>query len=147
MQRTAVEFSGLPHRAQRLGEWAGVTYVDDSKATNVAAAIASLQRVDGDVVVLLGGSGKGEDYALLAQCIKEVGAQAICFGAEASRLAKATGATQVADLATATQTAKHHLPQGGTVLLAPACASFDAYTSYIERGKHFAALASGQEQP
>ncbi len=146
MRRVALEFSGLPHRAQRVGEWLGVTYVDDSKATNVAAAIASLQRVDGDVVVLLGGAGKGEDYALLAQCIEEMGAQAICFGAEASRLAEATGAPQVVDLATATESARRRLPEGGTVLLAPACASFDAYSSYVERGKHFAALASGQAQ-
>ena len=146
MQQVALEFSGLPHRAQFIGEWAGVTYVDDSKATNVAAAIASLQRVDGEVIVLLGGAGKGEDYRLLAQCINDKGVQAICFGAEGGRLAEATGAPRVDDLATATKSARERLPNGGTILLAPACASFDAYASFAERGEHFAALASGQVQ-
>ena len=141
MQRAASSFAGLPHRAQRVGEFGGHTYVDDSKATNVAAAIASLARVEGRVVVLLGGAGKGEDYSELAQCIDQRGAGAVCFGAEAQALAAATGAPQVDDLAAAVRLARRQLTAGGTILLAPACASFDAYNSFVARGEHFAALA------
>ena len=127
-----------------MGEFGGHTYVDDSKATNVAAAIASLDRVEGKVVVLLGGAGKGEDYSKLAQCIDQRGAGAVCFGAEAEALAAATGAPQVDDLAAAVRLARRRLTGGGTILLAPACASFDAYNSYVARGEHFAALARNE---
>jgi len=144
MQQATAVFAGLPHRAQKVCEGQGLTYVNDSKATNVAAAIASLERVDGDVVVLLGGAGKGEDYSLLAQCIEQRGVQAICFGDEGDRLAAATGAPRVDDLTTALNQATHQLPSGGTILLAPACASFDAYSSFVARGDHFASLARGQ---
>jgi len=144
MEQVAATFEGLPHRAQLVGSWGGIAYIDDSKATNVAAAMASLERVDGEVVILLGGAGKGEDYSGLAQRIAQRGAQPVCFGAEAERLAAATGGPVVKDLASATELAKGRLGGGGTILLAPACASFDAYGSYIERGRHFAQLAEGQ---
>jgi UDP-N-acetylmuramoylalanine--D-glutamate ligase len=141
LREVAATFMGLPHRAQDLGEFQGLTFVNDSKATNVAAAIASVERVQGALVVLLGGSGKGEDYHQLADCLLRRGATAICFGEEGPALAAATGAAQVSDLAQAVAQARLSLVSGGTVLLAPACASFDAYASYAARGEHFAHLA------
>jgi UDP-N-acetylmuramoylalanine--D-glutamate ligase len=140
-QRIAQTFEGLPHRGEVVAERRGLRFVDDSKATNVAAAIASLDRVDGALVVLLGGADKGEDYDLLAAAIARRGASAVCFGAQGERLATATGGERVADLAAAVEVARRRLASGGTILLAPSCASFDAYASFAARGRHFAELA------
>jgi UDP-N-acetylmuramoylalanine--D-glutamate ligase len=132
----------LPHRAELVAERDGIRYVNDSKATNVHAAIASLRGMDGTVVLLLGGSGKGEDYARLRDVMGRV-RLAICYGAEGPALAKALrGATAIEErdgLVAALERAREFAEAGDTVLLSPACASFDEFKNFERRGEAFVA--------
>jgi len=137
-------FPGLPHRTQPVAAAGGITYVDDSKATNVHAALASLAGLPGPLVLLLGGSGKGEDYRPLRTAVGGVRA-AVCYGAEGPALAEAlSGACPVhraPHLVDAFATARALAQPGDTVLLSPACASFDEFRSFEHRGDVFTALA------
>lgn len=138
-------FAGLPHRTQPVATRNGVVYVDDSKATNVHAALASLSGwTGGPLVLLLGGSGKGEDYRALRDAMGPV-RLAVCYGAEGPALADAlTGACDVhlaPRLADAFTRAQAVAESGDTVLLSPACASFDEFRSFEHRGDVFTALA------
>ena len=137
-------FRGLPHRQQEVARGEGLVFVDDSKATNVHAVCGGLAGYAGDVVLILGGSGKGEDYAPLREAIGPVRA-AVLIGAEADRIAAALAGTvplvRAADLDGAVAAAAGLVPGGGTVLLSPACASFDMFRDYHHRGEEFQAAA------
>ena len=141
-------FAGVPHRLERIAERGGVTWVNDSKATNVAAATAALRSFDGGVRAILGGSLKGGSFAELAGPVSERCTGCYLIGEAALRLeADLAPAWQAGvehrlagDLATAVAAAAADVRPGETVLLAPACASFDAYRDYEERGEHFRAL-------
>ena len=143
MREVLVEFSGLPHRMQRVARHRGVDYVNDSKATNVAAAIASLRSVDTPVVLIAGGQGKGGDFPALAAAIGRQLAGAVLIGQDAAAIAGALDATTprrfAADMDSAVAQAAALAEPGMTVLLAPACASFDQYPNYMARGEAFAA--------
>ncbi len=139
-------FRGLPHRVEPVAERSGVRYVDDSKATNVHATQTAIDGLEGPLVLLLGGHGKGEDYRPLRDVMDKVRA-VICYGEEgaafhaaledAVRLERATG------LRDAFTRAQELAQPGDTVLLSPACASFDEFSSFNERGEVFAELARG----
>lgn len=138
-------FPGVPHRLERLGEIGGVTYVNDSKATNVAAAAAALRSFDGGVHVLMGGSLKGGDFSELAAPVAERCAAVYVTGPAAEPISRALADAGVplhrcADVAEAFARASGAAKPGATVLLAPACASFDAYEDYEARGEHFRRL-------
>ena len=137
-------FEGLPHRNRLICTRRGVSYVDDSKATNPAAAAASLAAQRAPVVWLAGGQNKGLDFAPLAEAAGAA-KTAILYGASAEELAGAlAGAVAVerADsFAHAVQRAAACAEPGDVVLLSPACASFDAFASFEERGERFAELA------
>ena len=141
-------FDGVPHRLERVAEIDGVLYVNDSKATNVAAAIAALRSFDGGVRAILGGSLKGGGFEELAPVVAERCAAAYLIGAAAERLeadlapAWEAGVERhrCAGLAEAVAAAAADARAGEVVLLAPACASFDHYRDYEERGEHFRAL-------
>jgi len=148
-------FPGLPHRMARVGEVDGVVFYDDSKATNVGAALAALAgldqdpRVRGRVVLLLGGVDKGGSYATLRQRVEAGGHAVVLFGAATPRIAAAFAGSGVplrsADgggLDAAFAAARELARPGDAVLLAPACASFDEFTSYAARGRRFAELVS-----
>jgi UDP-N-acetylmuramoylalanine--D-glutamate ligase len=144
-------FPGVPHRLERVAEIGGVTYVNDSKATNVAAAAAALRSFAGGVHVILGGSLKGEDFDGLREPAAERAVAAYLTGPAAEPLAAALAPTGVpmerfADLSTAFAAASAAADPGHTVLLAPACASFDAYRDYEERGEHFRRLVQELER-
>jgi UDP-N-acetylmuramoylalanine--D-glutamate ligase len=135
------EFPGLPHRMQFVKCLQDVTYINDSKATNVGAAIAAVKSVDGPVVLIAGGQGKGGDFAALAKSVYGKLRCAILLGEDAPLLAAAF--QQLADIecvgsmqAAVTRAAELAEP-GDTVLLAPACASFDQYDNYQARGDDF----------
>ncbi|MEC7752055.1 MAG: UDP-N-acetylmuramoyl-L-alanine--D-glutamate ligase [Myxococcota bacterium] len=136
------DFDGLPHRRQVIGRFGGRLWIDDSKATNVAAVVAALHDAKEPVVILLGGQGKGEDYEPIADAMMGRRVQAICYGQDGAALAKATGGQRVETLAEAVDIARDSAPLGATILLAPACASFDQFTDYAERGRVFASLAA-----
>ena len=145
-------FPGVPHRLEPVAEIEGVLYVNDSKATNVAAATAALGSFPGRRVrVILGGSRKGEDFAALAEPVAAACAAAYLIGEAAAALEAALGPAREAgvelhrsgDLAAAISAAAAEATPGDVVLLAPACASFDAYTDYEQRGEHFRSLVEG----
>jgi UDP-N-acetylmuramoylalanine--D-glutamate ligase len=137
-------FAGLPHRMQRIAELAGVLYLDDSKATNVGAAIAALRGLGRAAVLIAGGDGKGQDFAPLAPAVREHARAVVLIGRDAPVIERALAATGVplerADaMAQAVEIARRLARPGDAVLLAPACASYDMYRNFAERGEDFAA--------
>jgi len=139
-------FEGLPHRVRDVCVRRGVRYVDDSKATNPAAAVASLLAQTAPVIWLAGGRNKGLAFDELAEVAKRARVRAaVLYGESAGELERALrGAVRlerVKDLAEAVSRAAALAQPGDAVLLAPACASFDQFRSFEERGERFAALA------
>lgn len=140
-QKTLAAFPGLPHRRQHVGCFGGVRYINDSKATNVASAVFSLQQTAGDIVLIAGGAGKGQDFAPLAAACGRV-RQAIVIGRAAPLLQQSLTALGVAvqaaaDMPAAVRQAAQAARHDDTVLLSPACASLDAYENYAARGAAF----------
>lgn len=140
-------FRALPHRLQTLGARAGVRWVDDSIATTPQATLAALQHFrDVPVAVLVGGFDRGVPWDGFARAVAgRTATTFVCFGAAAARiaaeLAKAgVAAATVPTLAAAVSFARERAPAGGVILLSPGCPSFDAYTDYVARGRHFAEL-------
>ena len=151
VERAIATFPGVAHRLERVAEIDGVAYVNDSKATNVAAAAAALRSFEGGVHVILGGSLKGEDFAGLAEPVAERAVAAYLTGPAAEPIAAALAPTGVParrcdDLEAAFSAAASAAEPGQTVLLAPACASFDAYRDYEARGEHFRRLVEGLDR-
>jgi UDP-N-acetylmuramoylalanine--D-glutamate ligase len=137
---TLRRFPGVPHRLEPVGEAAGVRYVNDSKATNVAAALRALAAyADEPVHLILGGSRKGEDFAPLAAAIGSNVRSVHLIGETAAELASAIPrAHDDRDLVTAL--AHIQAQPGDVVLLSPACASYDQYRDFEERGEEFRRL-------
>ncbi|WP_354701829.1 UDP-N-acetylmuramoylalanine--D-glutamate ligase [Paraconexibacter sp. AEG42_29] len=137
-------FTGVEHRLRAVAVVDGVTYVDDSKATNVASALTALAAIPGPVHLILGGDdAKQEDFTPLRGPVAERAASVHLIGQAAPRLADAlqTGDDR-GDLAAAVAAARAAARPGDTVLLSPACASFGQYRNYEERGRHFQALVA-----
>jgi UDP-N-acetylmuramoylalanine--D-glutamate ligase len=140
-------FAGVPHRLEEVATAGGVLYVNDSKATNVASAAVGISSFAGGVHAILGGRGKGSDYAPLVAPVRER-CRAIYLigeaGPEIGRALAGTGVPSVAagDLERAVAAARAAARPGDVVLLSPACASYDQYGSFEERGAHFRALAT-----
>ena len=138
------EFPGLPHRMQSVADVRGVRFINDSKATNVGATIASVDSVQGAVVLIAGGQGKGGDFDRLARETSGHLRAAVLIGEDAPALEAAfeglTPTERTNDLRTAVSRAAELAETGDTVLLAPACASFDLYPDYQARGEHFTRL-------
>ncbi len=138
-------FPGVEHRIEQVATIAGVRYVNDSKATNVAAALRALASFPGArKLVILGGRGKAEPYAPLAAAF-EPGDRAYLIGEATEAIAAALDAARVtfvrsADLAAAVAEASLEARTGDVVLLSPACASFDQFTSFEHRGEEFGKL-------
>jgi UDP-N-acetylmuramoylalanine--D-glutamate ligase len=138
-------FAGVPHRLEEVAVRDGITYVNDSKATNVAAALVALASFEVPVHVILGGQGKGESYAPLRSAVAAHATAAYLIGEEAPALhAALDGATALhdcGDLATAVARARAAAHPGEVVLLAPACASYDQFDNFEVRGEAFRELA------
>ncbi len=142
-----VAFPGVEHRIETVAELGGVRYVNDSKATNVAAALRALAAFPGTSKhVILGGRGKAESYEPLASAF-EPGDRAYVIGESAAALAAALTAAAVpvsdaGDLATALRRAAEAARPGDVVLLSPACASFDQFRDFEHRGEEFRRLVA-----
>ena len=139
--RSAREFRGLPHRCELVATIAGVRFVNDSKATNPGAAARSLEAFDGRVHWIAGGRDKGLAFSPLAD-VAALRAKSACFyGETAAALEVAmAGRVEVRCVASLDQAVAHcaeHAESGDVVLLAPACASFDQFSSFEERGERF----------
>ncbi|MGD8547420.1 MAG: UDP-N-acetylmuramoyl-L-alanine--D-glutamate ligase [Thiohalophilus sp.] len=135
-------FSGLPHRCEWISELNGVTWINDSKATNVGAALAAIKGVPGKkLVLIMGGQGKGQDFNLLHDAVKQRARAAILIGEDASLLEQAlTDTVQILRAGTmqeAVDMAAQQAQAGDTVLLSPACASFDMFRGFEHRGQTF----------
>lgn len=144
VERAAAALAGfprLPHRLEPVAEIAGIRFVNDSKATNVGAAIAALEAVPPPVVWIAGGHDKGLDLAPLAEAARGRVRRAVLFGACRDRLAAALASAVPVDsvpgLEEAVRTARGAARPGDTVLLAPACASTDQFRNFEERGERF----------
>ncbi len=139
-------FQAPRHRCEKVGERGGVLYINDSKATNVAAVMTALRSIDGRKIIILGGQGKGESYAPLAQSVKENAYAAIVLGSEAPKILASLrevgykNVLSAENLSDAVKKASHLAHEGDCVLLSPACTSWDTYKNYEERGDHFAEL-------
>lgn len=149
-------FQPGPHRIELVGELAGVRFVNDSKATNTGAVIAALRQVPGKAVLIAGGRDKGEDYRLLQPEVRSKARAVVVIGEAGGKigaaLADCAEIVAAADMDEAVRRGYSLAQTGDTVLLSPACASFDMFTSYAHRGEVFAAsvhrlMADGAQSP
>jgi UDP-N-acetylmuramoylalanine--D-glutamate ligase len=140
-------FKGLPHRMQRVAEIIGVTWVNDSKATNIGACIAALQGYQHKVILIAGGDAKGADMRDLLPTISEKTKAVLLIGKDAGMIEQAiNGCVPVHNCLTmkqAVDVAASIATVGDTVLLSPACASLDQYKNYQDRGDQFAEIVIG----
>lgn len=141
MLQVLSEFPGLPHRMQFVARKAAVNYINDSKATNVAAAVASIGSIEGNLVLIAGGDGKGGDFSELAPALEGKLRAAVLIGKDAEAIAAALDTVMpvyfARDMVDAVCQAAVYAESDDTVLLAPACASFDQYANYGARGDAF----------
>jgi UDP-N-acetylmuramoylalanine--D-glutamate ligase len=145
MLQTLRSFAGLPHRGQLVAERRGVRYVDDSKGTNVGATLAAVAGLDGPLVLIAGGEGKGQDFAPLAAAFRGKVRHVVLIGRDRAQLAAVLAGvctTEFApDMDAAVAAAAQAARAGDLVLLSPACASLDMFRDYAARGEAFAAAA------
>jgi len=138
------DFGGIAHRSQWVAEIGGVEWINDSKATNVGAAKASIEGRERPVILIAGGQSKGADMSLMTDAIRARVKHVLLLGEDATRLQQAwQGASEielVEDMAAAVKRAQALAESGDCVLLAPACASFDMYDKFEQRGEHFSQL-------
>jgi len=136
-------FTGLEHAMEMVGEVRGVRFVNDSKATNIDAARQAIETFGRGLVVIMGGRFKGGDLRLLRPVLASRGASVVAIGEAAPLMEEAfDGAAIVrtaASMAEAVRLAMAAAAPGGSVLLAPACASFDMFENYAARGRAFKA--------
>jgi UDP-N-acetylmuramoylalanine--D-glutamate ligase len=137
------KFPGLPHRAQKIAEIDGISFYDDSKATNVGATVAALDGIAESCVVILGGEGKGQDFQPLMSAIAGKARAVVLIGKDGDQIERAVAAAGVriehADsMQDAVLRARALARKGDAVLLSPACASFDMFRDYQHRAEVFA---------
>lgn len=142
MCRAIRRFVGLPHRMQKVAEIAGITWVNDSKATNIGACVAALEGYLHKVILIAGGDAKGADMADLVAVVKEKAKSVVLMGKDAGLIKTALNGCvpvyEVNNMSEAVATAAKLAEAGDSVLLSPACASLDQYKNYQERGDKFA---------
>jgi UDP-N-acetylmuramoylalanine--D-glutamate ligase len=143
-------FAGVEHRIEYVATISGVEYFNDSKATNVDATLKALDAFPGNVLVILGGKDKGSDYRILRQALRSHARMALLIGSAAdkieSQLAGVIPVERSETLARAVEAASKRARPGDTVLLAPACASFDQFENYEHRGRVFKKLVRELEK-
>jgi UDP-N-acetylmuramoylalanine--D-glutamate ligase len=142
-------FKGVAHRLELIAERAGVSYVNDSKATNVASTLMALRAYTRPIHLILGGVGKSQDFTPLAVPVAERCRAVYLIGEAAGEIAAALAGVSVeisdcGDLPSALGRASQAAVPGDVVLLSPACASFDQYRNFEERGEHFRALVEAR---
>jgi len=140
-------FGGLPHRTQHVRDRRGVAWIDDSKGTNVGATVAAIAGLDGPLVLIAGGEGKGQDFTPLGAACRGKLRQGVLIGRDAPLLAAALVASCPVSCAGSMEEAVSEAAAiarpGDTVLLSPACASFDMFRDFAHRGEAFAAAVLG----
>jgi UDP-N-acetylmuramoylalanine--D-glutamate ligase len=148
MLNTLKTFKGLPHRCEFVAEVKGIRFYNDSKGTNVGATLAAIEglgeplaRRHNRVTVILGGEGKGQDFSPLAPAMTKFGRAAVLIGEDAPLIEQALQHTvpllAAGNLKSAVEIALANSEAGDAVLLSPACASFDMFLNYQDRGEQF----------
>ena len=141
IRRTIRNFKGVEHRLERVAVHDGVSYYNDSKATNVESAKRALQTFSSPVVLIMGGRDKSGDFAQLGDLVKERVRQIILIGEASAKIAGALGSSaptsEAENLQEAVVLAGRSASRGDTVLLTPGCASFDMFDDYEHRGREF----------
>ncbi len=144
MVDAAIRFRGLPHRSELIAEQDAVSWINDSKATNVGATVAALDGIDAPVILIAGGQGKDADFSALCDPVARRARAVIVYGEDAEVLERTLTGTvpvcQVADLSAAVDRAAELAEPGDCVLLSPACASFDMFRGFAHRGDEFRRL-------
>ncbi len=151
MLETLKTFTGLAHRCQWVRERNGVAYYDDSKATNVGAALAAIEGlgadIDGKLVLIAGGDGKGADFSSMREPVARFCRAVVLLGRDAEQIAAVLGdalpLVRVRTLDEAVSRSAELAQEGDAVLLSPACASLDMFKNFEERGRLFAQAAEG----
>ena len=147
MLQVLAEFPGLAHRMQLVASMGGVDFINDSKATNVSAAVASVESIDGIIVLIAGGEAKGGNFSDLSQALGRRLRAAVLIGSDADQIADALADLApvhiASDINDAVVQAAGFAEAGDTVLLAPACASYDQFPNYMARGDAFAEAVQG----
>lgn len=154
MLRTLAQFEGLPHRCQLVADIDGVAYINDSKATNVGATQAALAGLSGEqkkIVLIAGGVGKGASFAPLQPSLTRHVKALVTIGSDGDKIAALCEGrlpvTACSSLKEAVETARQYAQSGEIVLLSPACASFDMFENYQDRGNQFCELVEALCQP
>ena len=147
MLEVARKFSGLPHRCEFVRKLDGVEYINDSKGTNVGATVAAIESLvpsHGRVILIAGGEGKGADFTPLAEPVSRHCRAVVLIGRDADVIARSVGGcmdvVRSASLGEAVAEARRQAVSGDRVLLSPACASFDMFRDYNDRGDQFRTL-------
>ena len=147
IRRVVTNFSGLEHALELVLERRGVRFVNDSKGTNVDATLKALEGIDHPIWLIAGGRDKGGDFSRLTEAVRRRVKRVILIGEAAPLLRKVwDGATEMSDAATlqdAVELAAREAMSGDVVLLSPACASFDMFADYQDRGRQFKAAVLG----
>jgi UDP-N-acetylmuramoylalanine--D-glutamate ligase len=143
----AVTFAPVEHRLEFVRNIDGVDYYNDSKATSVDATLKAIDAFPGGLWIILGGKDKDSDYTVLREPLRAKARAALLIGAAAPKIARHLGdasvpVIQCGNLAAAVEKAARSAVSGQTVLLAPACASFDQFDSYEHRGRVFKELVN-----
>jgi UDP-N-acetylmuramoylalanine--D-glutamate ligase len=140
------EFAGLEHRLEFIRELDGVRYYNDSKGTNVAAVMKSIESFSEAVILIAGGRDKAGEFSLLTTLVKEKVKALILIGEAAEKIKKALGdltrTVMAGELREAVQISRDIAAQGDVVLLSPACASFDMFENFEDRGRQFKTFVS-----
>src|SRR5690554_2317301 len=151
MLGVAREFAGLPHRCEFIRRLDGVDYINDSKGTNVGATVAAIESLapqDGQVILIAGGDGKGADFTPLAEPAARYCRAVVLMGRDADTIAGSLAdgvyIVKAGSLAEAVDHARRLAQPGDRVVLSPACASFDMFRDYNDRGDQFRALVEAQ---
>lgn len=142
IRQCLAEFPGVEHRLERVGEWNGVLYINDSKATNVDACYVALQAMERPTVLIVGGKDKGNDYAVLYNLIKEKCHGLVYLGADNQKLHASFDplglpVSDTHNMADCVAECIRMAQPGDTVLLSPCCASFDLFRNMEDRGEQF----------
>lgn len=145
LRRAVASFPGVEHRIEFVRELNGVRYYNDSKGTNVDATVKALESFESGIWLILGGRDKASDYTPLKPLIEARGRAVLLIGEATPIIEKqlaglAVPVTRCGDMASAVAYASQRVVPGDVVLLSPACASFDQYSGYNERGRHFKSL-------
>lgn len=142
-----VEFGGLAHRTQWVAEINGVNWINDSKATNVGATIAAIKGLPGKHVLIAGGDGKDADFSALREVAKDHLRKVVLIGKDAKKIETALAGDVICEFASgmkeAVLVAAQAACNGDNVLLSPACASFDMYSNFEQRGEDFIDAVQG----